>query len=63
MAFDKLKKMPGTAVSSRYIDLLSYNDFDFLTSDLVDTSALDRVAGRSVLQSWSFGPGSEDTTA
>ena len=56
IVFDKLKKMPGTAVSSRYIDLLSYEDFTFLTSQVADTKALDEVVGRpALLQSWSFG--------
>ena len=61
VVFNKLKKMPGTAVSSRYIDLLAYKDFTFLTSALpvgVDPKTLDGLAGRSLLQSWSFGQGS-----
>ena len=67
IVFDKLKKMPGTAVSSRYIDLLSYNDFTFLTSHLplgLDARKLDAVAGQSLLQTWSFAPGSRpDSTS
>lgn len=44
VVLDSFKKMPGTAVSSRYIDLLSAKDLDFRAVALADALGLGEVA-------------------
>lgn len=50
------KKMPGASISSRYIDLLGYDDFAFSTTKFIDTLWLSQVdpTPAGSLKSWLF---------
>lgn len=55
------KKMPGTVVTSRYIDLMAEKDFSYLAMDAVDTLYLDDLEEASThLKGWRFSGGTQD---
>lgn len=59
----RLKKMPGPAVSSRVIDLLSYDDLDFdalRVTDALRLPALSKIAAGGSTEGWMFSRAAND---
>lgn len=62
VAFGFVKKMPGPTVSSRYIDLLGYDDMSYFSLPLIDAvTTSDLISGpvSDGLQAWEFAAGSD----